>query len=312
MKKIVFVLMACFLLLVPGVIITQERYIEQRRQDFENFRREREQSFSDFVEQRERELQEMKQAYQDYYNGLHGLRDYYIERNETENATIVEELIEFEDQISQVTGRNIEVTEVVIVEEEEDATGKETGRPSPVYHDTLSPDEVKAYDEADPVDIVSPAVRPPGRPEETTFVPLPEEGSDVPVLTPLQQSLANITSPFGVRRHPILNRRRMHNGVDFGSGMNALVYAAADGTVKLAQYSNSFGNWIIIEHKNDYSSVYAHLNSFNVRKGDRVSKGDIIGRTGNTGRSTAPHLHYEVRLKGNPINPEGYLVEYME
>ena len=149
-------------------------------------------------------------------------------------------------------------------------------------------------------------------PVKTTFIPLPEEGSSVPVLVPLPESKARITSPFGPRHHPILNRQRMHNGVDFGSGMNAQVYSAADGRVKLAQYSNSFGNWIIVEHSNGYTSVYAHLNSFKVKKGDVVKKGELIGLTGSTGRSTGPHLHYEVRLNGTPINPEGYLAEFLE
>jgi len=150
------------------------------------------------------------------------------------------------------------------------------------------------------------------QPSETSLVPLPEEGNTVPVLTPLPKSKTRVTSPFGMRNHPTLKRQKMHNGIDFGSGMNAPVYAAADGKVTLAQYSRSFGNWIMVEHAKGYVSVYAHLNSFNISAGLRLKKGEIIGYTGSTGRSSGPHLHYEIRLDGTPVNPSGYLTELTE
>ncbi len=279
----------------------QERHQNVRDVTFEEFRQHREQDFQNFVEQRERELRQMEQAYQDYYNELHGLRNYYVAKNDTAGANIVEEIIEFENDIARATGKDIEVTEIVEIEPEEEITEPDR---TPTYPETPPHDEHEKS--------LDPTVYEPEDVLETTFVPLLEEGSSVPVLTPLMQSKAKVTSPFGMRNHPTLNRRRMHNGIDFGSGMNAQVYAAADGKVKLAQYSRSFGNWIILEHKNGYSSVYAHLNSFNVRKGDNINKGDIIGYSGSTGRSTGPHLHYEVRINGTPVNPIGYLTEVLE
>ncbi len=297
------------IVLMPAAIFTpssaQENHIRQREQDFENYRREREQDFRNFVEERERELRRMEQAYQDYYNELHGLRNHYLERNDTERATIVEEIIEFEDQIAQVTGKQVEVTEAVVVEEVPD----EQTDP-PVSLDPYKPAPSDDREKGKPSTTHEPDK--PRYASKTTFVPLPEEGSTVPVLIPLPESKARITSTFGPRNHPVLNRKRMHNGIDFGSGMNANVYSAADGRVKLAQYSNSFGNWIIVEHENGYTSVYAHLNSFKAKKGDVVKKGDLIGLTGSTGRSTGPHLHYEVRLNGTPVNPEGYLTEVLD
>ena len=302
MKSTILLLIAMLPVILLAQSSGQENYIRQREQDFERFRREREQDFQNFVEARERELRAMEQAYQDYYNELHGLRNHYLERNDTERATIVEEIIEFEDQIAEVTGKRVEVTEAVVVEEVPD---QQPDAPDPADPYRQEPPE-ELQDKEPPVTPEPDKAR---EPVQTTFFPLPEEGRMVPVLLPLPESKARITSAFGPRNHPVLNRQRMHNGIDFGSGMNAEVYSAADGRVKLAQYSNSFGNWIIIEHSNGYTSVYAHLNSFNVKKGDMVSKGDLIGLTGSTGRSTGPHLHYEVRLNGTPVNPEGYLTE---
>ncbi len=292
-----------FLMLwMPSLANGQERSIEQMEQDFEQYRLERVRDFEAFREARERELRAMEQAYQDYYNELHGLQSYYQAQNDTMNANIAGELIEFEQDISRVTGRPLRVT--VEVQTDEEALRPPTDESVPIYYpETTTPvndDAAKATEQTVYVH------------EETTLIPLPGEGSRVPVLLPLTADRSRITSPFGMRRHPVLNTQRMHNGVDFGSGMNAHVFSAADGTVKLAQYSRSFGNWIILEHENGYTSVYAHLNSFIVSPGDRVRKGQIIAYTGNTGRSTGPHLHYEVRLNGTPVNPAGYFTEVME
>ena len=289
-------------LMLNGVIYGQERSIEQMEQDFERYRQERIRDFEAFREAREWELREMEQAYQDYYNELHGLRTFYEARNDTMNANIVGELIEFEQDISRVTGRPLRVT--VEVQADEQALQPPTDEPVPIYYpevDTRRDEDVGKR--PDPLVYV---------PEETTFVPLPGEGNTVPIVLPVPENRSRITSPFGPRHHPVLNTQRMHNGVDFGTGMNAKVFAAADGTVKLAQYSRSFGNWIIIKHENGYTSVYAHLNSFNVNVGDRVTSGAIIAYSGNTGRSTGPHLHYEVRLNGTPVNPAGYFTEVVE
>lgn len=291
-----------FLLIFQGFIFGQERTIEQMEQDFEQYRQERIRDFEAFREARERELREMEQAYQDYYNELHGLRTFYEAQNDTMNANIVGELIEFEEDISRVTGRPLNVT--VEVQADAQELQSPTREPVPIYYpevDTRRDEDMKKR--PDPLAYV---------PEETTFVPLPEEGSTVPVVLPVPEDRSRITSPFGQRRHPVLNTQRMHNGVDFGTGMDAKVFAAADGIVKLAQYSRSFGNWIILQHENGYTSVYAHLNSFNVSVGDRVISGEIIAYTGNTGRSTGPHLHYEVRLNGTPVNPAGYFTEVVE
>lgn len=112
-----------------------------------------------------------------------------------------------------------------------------------------------------------------------------------------------------MRMHPILQRPIKHNGLDFGTGRNAEIYAAAPGKIVLAEFNGGFGNYVIVDHSNGLSSLYAHLEKINVTKGSSVSKGDIIGYSGNTGRSSGPHLHYEVRVSGIPVDPAGYLKE---
>lgn len=296
--KIFLIIIGVFLFFQNN-LVAQENYREQMQQDFENFKRDREKAFSDFKEKREAELKKMEQAYQDYYNQLFSLKNYYAENNDTTSANIVDEIIEFENTICKTVSKQIEVTELVNVDKEKSIdvnAEKQTTR----YSDEPLP-------EKEPTEKIEKSEI-----EETTFVPLVEEGNSVPVMGPLPRSKTRITSPFGMRNHPTLNRRKMHNGIDFGSGMNTPVFAAADGKVTLAQYSRSFGNWIIIEHSNGYVTIYAHLNSFNTKVGAFVSKGNIIGYTGNTGRSSGAHLHYEIRLDGTPINPAGYLTELIE
>jgi murein DD-endopeptidase MepM/ murein hydrolase activator NlpD len=300
MKTKLLIVTAALLICFQLTSFSQEDFMERRQQEFENFKRDREQAFDDFKKKREEELKKMEQAYQDYYNQLHGLKDYYTEKNDTASVNIVSEIIDFENTINEKTAKKMEVTETVVIETEAE---EKPESPPPV--DPITPEpETKTQDDTSGAAISQPA--------ETTFVPLPEEGNTVPVLTPLPKSKTRVTSPFGMRNHPTLKRQKMHNGIDFGSGMNAPVFAAADGKVTLAQYSRSFGNWIMVEHANGYVSIYAHLNSFNISAGLRIKKGEIIGYTGNTGRSSGPHLHYEIRLNGTPVNPSGYLTEVTE
>ena len=117
---------------------------------------------------------------------------------------------------------------------------------------------------------------------------------------------ARLSSRFGTRKHPILGYRRAHKGVDFAARRGTPIKAAGDGVVERADRYGSFGNYIRIRHANGYKTAYAHLNGFRkgIRKGKRVRQGDIIGYVGTTGRSTGPHLHYEVHLNGKAVNPQ--------
>ena len=114
---------------------------------------------------------------------------------------------------------------------------------------------------------------------------------------------ARVTSGFGSRYHPILHRTRMHTGVDFGAPYGASIHAAGGGTVLLAHYSSGYGNCIVIDHGNGVTTLYGHCSALLVSAGDIVQQGQTIGRVGATGMATGPHLHFEVRHNGVPVNP---------
>lgn len=117
---------------------------------------------------------------------------------------------------------------------------------------------------------------------------------------------ARLSSSFGMRRHPILGYTRMHKGLDFATATGTPVMAAGQGFVDMAGWNGAYGKYIRLRHNDGYSTAYAHLSGFGkgIRKGMRVRQGQIIGFTGSTGRSTGPHLHYEVLAYGNQVNPQ--------
>jgi murein DD-endopeptidase MepM/ murein hydrolase activator NlpD len=116
---------------------------------------------------------------------------------------------------------------------------------------------------------------------------------------------ARITSRFGKRRHPISGYTKAHKGVDFGARRGTPVMAAGDGVIVRANRFSTYGNYVKIKHSNGFETAYAHLNGFakGIRKGKRVRQGQIIAYVGSTGRSTGPHLHYEVLRRGKQVNP---------
>ena len=105
------------------------------------------------------------------------------------------------------------------------------------------------------------------------------------------------------RRHPVTKRIAPHNGVDFKAKIGTPVYAPADGEVTFSGYQRAAGYYVIIKHQSNYSTVYMHLSKSEVKRGQQVTVGQIIARTGNTGRTTGPHLHYEIRVNDRPVNP---------
>ena len=126
----------------------------------------------------------------------------------------------------------------------------------------------------------------------------------IPSIRPVDGGYLN--SRFGYRMDPIDNVKRFHHGCDFSVSIGTPVYAPADGIIKRAYYLGGFGNHIKVDHSGGYSTIFAHLSKINVKSGQKVHRGEIIGLTGNSGRSTAPHLHYEVHYYGEPENPLDY------
>lgn len=131
----------------------------------------------------------------------------------------------------------------------------------------------------------------------------PENVQVVPELHPIPGA-TRTGSPFGWRNHPILKTRKKHKGQDFPAKVGTPVLATADGKVILASLSTGgYGNRVMIHHDKTYESLYAHLQKMYVEEGDIVSVGDTIGLSGNTGRSTNPHLHFEILKDGKAVNP---------
>jgi murein DD-endopeptidase MepM/ murein hydrolase activator NlpD len=118
---------------------------------------------------------------------------------------------------------------------------------------------------------------------------------------------ARLTSGYGSRVHPVLGYTRVHEGVDFGAPIGTPILAAGDGVVTRASAMGGYGNVVDISHDGTWSTRYGHISRFSagLRPGDRVKQGDVIAFVGNTGRSTGPHLHFEVRRNGQAINPLG-------
>jgi murein DD-endopeptidase MepM/ murein hydrolase activator NlpD len=128
--------------------------------------------------------------------------------------------------------------------------------------------------------------------------------ASIPAIQPVKNDdLKRMASGFGKRMHPILKYPKMHNGMDFSAPTSTEVFATGNAVVKKARRSSGFGNLIVLDHGFGYETYYAHLNEFKVRPGQKVKRGEIIGFVGNTGLSTAPHLHYEVHKNGKVVNP---------
>lgn len=128
--------------------------------------------------------------------------------------------------------------------------------------------------------------------------------ASIPAIQPVKNDdLKRMASGFGIRMHPMLKYRKMHNGMDFSAPTSTEVFATGNAVVKKAERSSGFGNLIILDHGFGYETYYAHLNEFKVRPGQKVKRGEIIGYVGNSGLSTAPHLHYEIHKNGRVVNP---------
>jgi murein DD-endopeptidase MepM/ murein hydrolase activator NlpD len=126
----------------------------------------------------------------------------------------------------------------------------------------------------------------------------------IPSINPVE--VMRFSSHFGYRTDPFQGRRKNHKGIDIPGPVGTPIYATADGIVGRAQWVSGYGKYIEVEHGNAIQTRYGHLSGMNVISGQRVKQGDIIGFMGSTGRSTGSHLHYEVRIAGEPVNPMSF------
>jgi murein DD-endopeptidase MepM/ murein hydrolase activator NlpD len=128
----------------------------------------------------------------------------------------------------------------------------------------------------------------------------------VPVRKPLEGDL-DMSSPFGVRSDPFLGRPAMHTGIDLRGDLGEPVHATATGTVTVAGWEGGYGKMVEIDHGNGLATRYGHLSEIDVKVGQRVRIGEVVGKIGSTGRSTGTHLHYETRVRDEPVDPQKYL-----
>jgi murein DD-endopeptidase MepM/ murein hydrolase activator NlpD len=140
-----------------------------------------------------------------------------------------------------------------------------------------------------------------GNGDRTQAPTAPATTVSIPSRMPLDSG--RLTSGYGMRTHPILGGRRGHNGIDIGAPTGTPIYATGDGLVSRANRSRTYGNVVYMEHGAEMQTRFAHMSRIAVVQGQRVKKGDVIGYVGSTGRSTGPHLHYEVRVSGRSVNP---------
>ncbi len=131
----------------------------------------------------------------------------------------------------------------------------------------------------------------------------------IPSRTPIEGF--RFTSAFGMRDHPVIGGRRAHKGIDLAAPTGTPIYATADGTVSKAEWFSGYGLYVALEHGGEIQTRYGHMSRLNVASGQQVRKGDLIGYVGSTGRSTGPHLHYEVRVAGEAVNPVPYMQSEM-
>jgi murein DD-endopeptidase MepM/ murein hydrolase activator NlpD len=125
----------------------------------------------------------------------------------------------------------------------------------------------------------------------------------VPSVLPTQ---GRFTSPFGYRRHPVTGETKMHEGVDIANEAWTPVLATADGKVAEVSFGPFYGNYVRIEHDNGYSTVFAHMNQVAIAEGEAIHRYQLVGYMGATGRTTGTHVHYEVRIDGQPVNPNRF------
>ncbi|MFZ7114764.1 MAG: peptidoglycan DD-metalloendopeptidase family protein [Bacteroidota bacterium] len=130
----------------------------------------------------------------------------------------------------------------------------------------------------------------------------------IPAIQPVSnKDMTRVASGYGWRIHPIYKTEKLHTGMDFTATVGTEIYATGNGSVvKVEKDGRGYGNNVIINHGYGYETLYGHMSKFNVRPGQKVKRGDLIGYVGNSGSSTGPHLHYEVRKNGNPVNPVNF------
>lgn len=212
---------------------------------------------------------------------------------------LTEKMVEVEKLEAQVRLQNgFDPTKSYFSKANQQALSKE----SKTVASTIDTDEAK-----DQLDILKEAI-PEKEKSLKELVSLMEERNEVLLSIPsIYPTVGRVTSRFGYREDPYTGSLSFHDGYDIANGYGTKIYATADGIVTFSGRQSGYGNEVIINHGNGFETVYAHNSKNLVTEGDFVRKGEIIAYMGSTGRSTGPHVHYEVRKYGQKVNPANYL-----
>lgn len=136
-----------------------------------------------------------------------------------------------------------------------------------------------------------------------------EKVERMPAGWPVARGAGKLSSPFGYRLDPFTRRLRHHDGLDISARHGTPIVSTAGGVVREAGYASYYGNMVVVDHGGGIQTLYAHLSAISVSPGEKVTRGQVVGKMGSTGRSTGNHLHYEVHVQGRPVNPSKYLTK---
>ena len=213
---------------------------------------------------------------------------------EKQKATVTADIAESEDELDQMQDEEAAIEEAIRAEEKrkaEEAAKKNNSSSSSSSSSSSKPSSSKPSS--------SSSSKPSTSGKLTTY-----KGLTMQFPAP---SMTRKSSNFGYRIHPIKHTKRLHAGVDLAAPGGSPIVVAMSGRVILARAGSGYGNYIIVDHGNGYATLYAHCSKLLVKKGQRVSRGQQIAKVGSTGASTGNHLHFEVRVKGTPVNPAPYI-----
>ena len=270
-----------------------------KRQDsvFQKHKQEQDRTFEEYSEEQDRIFEEYTEEQEKKWNLITIQKEVYESepiKNDVSNVDstrILREIVKKND-VSNVDSTRI-LREIVKNNDASnvESTQKEVYESEPIKNDASNVDSTRILRE-----IV----------KKQPILPVFSKPNNVPSIYPLKKGVGKKTSNYGYRRHPKSQKRKFHTGVDIAAYSGSEIYATADGIVESAGWTGGYGNYVVIKHSDDYKTAYAHQSKVLVQKGDAIKCGDIIGRVGSTGRSTGPHLHYEVIYKEKKINPEKF------
>jgi len=305
---------------INAQIAKYEELIAQRTQELEQTQAQEQEQFQLFC-QRMRQMEEAGET--SYWGIIFGAQDF---SELLDNYMMVEEIIEYDNGViqaleaiqAQVEQERAEIEEDKRAEEaaklqEQEAQAELKEREAEVdkliaqiseQEDDLEAKEEELKKAANAADAQIKKM------EKELAAQIKNVPSESGFLWPLNASYNTLTSLYGPRIHPVTGKPNNHTGVDIPAPRNTKIYAAKSGVVTTSVYGSgsswSYGNYVVVSHSDGTSTLYAHMNSRAVSQGQTVKQGDVIGYVGTTGRSTGNHLHFEVRVNGNRVDPLNY------